>query len=177
MSIFFDFVRTSLLRSKKHYFLSRISKNVSFWLFLLKKKYITKRSIFWQKPWTNPFAKCRFFLTLQELHFSGLKSILYYPEYEKMFLFGLFWLKKKHMKKSSICWQKQWTNPFTKCRFFFTSWELNFWGPKSCIFYPGYKKMFLSGFFCYKKKHIRKNSMFWQKPWTNPLQNVGFLHF
>ena len=149
MPIFFDFVRTSLLRSKKHYFLSRISKNVSFWLFLLKKKYITKRSIFWKKTMENPlpFAKCRFFWTLQELHFSGLKSILFYPEYQKMFLSGFFWSKKK-MRKRSIFWQKPWTNPFAKCRFLFTLLELHFSGLKSILYYPEYKKMFPSGFFC-----------------------------
>ena len=57
---FFDFARTSLFRSKKHAFLFKISKNVTFWLSLLKRTH-RKRSIVWEKPWTNPFAKCRFF--------------------------------------------------------------------------------------------------------------------
>ena len=114
---FFDFARSSVLRSNKLYFLSRTSKNLSFWLFLLKKRHIRKRSIFWQKPWTNPFAKCRYFLTLLEIHFSGLKSILFYPEYQKMFLYGFF-AKKKHIRKRSIFWEKPWTDPFAKCRFF-----------------------------------------------------------
>ena len=113
---FFDFVRTSLLRSKKHYYLSRISKNVSFWLFLLKKA-CKKRSISSQKPWTNPFAKCQYFLTFLELHFSGLKRIVFYPEYQKMFLFG-FLCSKEQMRKRSIFSEKPWTNPFAKCRFF-----------------------------------------------------------
>ena len=34
---FFDYVRTSAFRSKKNSFLSRRSKNVSFWLSLLKR--------------------------------------------------------------------------------------------------------------------------------------------
>ena len=42
MSPFFDFVRTSLLKSKKLYFLSIISKNVCFWLFFLQKTYKKK---------------------------------------------------------------------------------------------------------------------------------------
>ena len=49
MSIFFDFVRTSLLRSKKLYFLSRISKYVSFLPFLLKKKTYKKKVDFLTK--------------------------------------------------------------------------------------------------------------------------------
>ena len=114
---FFYLARTLLLRSKKLYFLSRISKNVSFWLFLLKKKTYKKKVDFWQKPRTIPFAKCRFFSTLWELHFWGPKSFIFYPEYQKMFLLG-FLLKKKLVRKSSIFGQKPWTNPFAKCRFF-----------------------------------------------------------
>ena len=115
---FFDFLRTSLFRSKKHSFLSRRSKNVSFWLFFAQKKHMRKRSIFLQKPWTNPFAKCQYFLTLLELHFSGLKSIVFYPEYQKMFLSGFF-LLKKDIGEKFIFWQKKpWTNPFQNYRFF-----------------------------------------------------------
>ena len=116
MSFFFDFVRTSFLKSKKLYVLSRISKNVSLLLFA-QKKFIRKRSIFWQKPWTNPFAKCQYFLTFLELHFTGLKSIVFYPEYQKLFLFG-FLCSKEQMRKRSIFSEKPWTNPFAKCRFF-----------------------------------------------------------
>ena len=39
------------------------------------------------------------FSTFLELHFSGLKRILFYPEYQKMFLSGFFWSKKKNEKK------------------------------------------------------------------------------
>ena len=70
--------------------------------FLCSKEKIRKRSIFLQKPWTNPFAKCQYFLTLLELHFSGLKSIVFYPEYQKMFLSGFFLLKKKYEKKVDV---------------------------------------------------------------------------
>ena len=87
---FIDFVRTSLLRSEKHSFLSRISKTVFLWLFFLKKKHLRKRSICLQKPWTDLFPKRRLFFTLLEHHFSGLKSILYFPEYQKLSLSGFF---------------------------------------------------------------------------------------
>ena len=128
------------------------------------------------------------FLTLLEFHFSGLKSIFLYPEYQKMFLYGF-------LGKRSIFWQKPWTNPLAKCWFFSTFsdlhfwgpkmflsakypffsslWELHFWGFKSFIFYPEYQKMFLSSFFCLKK-HIRKRSIFWEKPWTNPIAKCRF---
>ena len=115
--------------------------------FLLQKKHIRERSIFCQKPWINPFAKCRFFSTIWELNLWGPKSFNFYPEYQEMFLSAFFAKKKKHIRKRSIFWQKPWTNPFAKCRFFSTLWELYFWGPKSFIFYLEYQKMFLSGFF------------------------------
>ena len=46
MSIFFEFFRTSLFRSKKHSLLSRIWKNVSFWLFFGEKKKWEKGQFF-----------------------------------------------------------------------------------------------------------------------------------
>ena len=63
--------------------------------FFLLKKASKKRSISSQKPWTNPFAKCQYFLTFLELHFTGLKSIVFYPEYQKLFLFGFLCSKEK----------------------------------------------------------------------------------
>ena len=140
---FFDSFRTLLFRSKKHYFLSRRSKNVSFWLCLLKKHI----SIFWQKPWTNLFGKMSIFSNLLEVQFCGLKSIFFIQDIKKCF-FLAFFAQKKHMRKRSIFWQKTWTNPFAKCRFFFTLLELNFSGLKSILFYPEYQKMFLSDVFC-----------------------------
>ena len=145
-----------------------------FGFFCWKKKGMRKRSIFGQKPWTNPFAKYRFFSSLWELHFWGFKSFIFYPEYQKMFLSGFFCLKK-HIRKRSIFWEKPWTNPFAKCRFFLTLWELHFWGPKSFIFYPEYQKMFLFGSSSLlKKRHIRKRSIFGQKLWTNPVAKCRF---
>ena len=122
-----------------------------------------KRSIFLQKPWTNPFAKC---------HFSGLKSILFYPEYEKMFL-SFFFLLKKDIEKKFIFWQKKpWPYPFQKYRFFFIFYRTS---PlrskrhfslsrilKKCVFFR---------FFC---KTWEKGRFFWQKLWTNRLSKMSF---
>ena len=96
---FLDFVRTSLLRSEKHSFLSTISKTAFFVAFFSQKKHIRKRSICLQKPWTDLFAKRRLFFTLLELHFSGPKSILYFPEYQKLSVFGFFRWKRTYKKK------------------------------------------------------------------------------
>ena len=98
---FLEFLRTFLLWSKKHSFLSRITKNISFWLSLLNRT-DEKKVDFLKKPWTNPFAKCRYFLTLLKLHFSDLKSILFYQEYKKNVSFWLLLLKKQTYEKRPI---------------------------------------------------------------------------
>ena len=162
MSIFFDFIRNSLFRSKKDSFLSRISKNIFFWVFLLKKKHIRKRSIFSQKPWTNPFAKC---------HFSGLKSILFYPEYQKMFLSGLFLLKKDIEIKVYFVTKKPWSNPFQKYRFFDLLQNFPFEVEKAFFSILNIKKMCLFSLFL---QNMTERSIFWQKPWTNRLSQMTF---
>ena len=116
------------------------------------------------------------FSTMLELQLSSLKSILFYPEDQKMFLSG-FLCSIEQMRKRSIFWQKPWTNPFAKCRYFFTSLELHFSGLKSIFFYQEYKKMFLSGFFCSKKKHMKKGRYFDKNHGLTPLQTVHFFYF
>ena len=144
---FFDFVRTSLLRSKELFFLSRISKNVSLWLFLLKKKNIwEKRSMFWQKPWTNLFAKCRFSSTLWELHFWGPKNFMFFPEYQKMFLMAFFAKKKNIWEKGRFFDKNHGLTPLQNVDFFYFARILLF-GSKKHSLLTRIKKMFLSGFF------------------------------
>ena len=117
MSIFFYFARTSLFRSKKHSFLSRISKNVSFWLFLVKKK-MRKRSIFWQKPWTNPFAKFRFFRVFYNFTFQVQKAFFTIQNIKKMFLFGFFCWKKKIWEKGRFFDKNHGLTPLQSVHFF-----------------------------------------------------------
>ena len=126
-------------------------KECFFLAFLARKKRFEKRSIFWRKPWTNPFAKKRFFSTFWELHFWGPKNFFFYPEYQKMFLYG-FLLKKKHIRKRSIFWQKPWTNPFAKCRFFRLCENFTFEVLKALFSIQSIKKCFFLAFFCSKKK-------------------------
>ena len=118
--------------------------------------------------------KMSIFSNLLEVQFCGLKSIFFIQDIKKCF-FLAFFAQKKHMRKRSIFWQKTWTNPFAKCRFFFTLLELNFSGLKSILFYPEYQKMFLSGVFA--KKNIWENSRFFEKNnWLTLLQNVDFFY-
>ena len=114
--VFFRLSENFIFRSKKLYVLSRISKNVSLLLFPQEKIY-KKKVDFLTKTMDKPLSKMSIFSTFWELKFSGLKSILFYPQYQKIFLSGFF-CSRKHMKKRSIFWQKPGTNPFAKCRFF-----------------------------------------------------------
>ena len=63
-------------------FFSRISKTNFFWSDFSKKTQIRKISIFGQKPWIIPLGKCPFFQVFK-IKFSGLKFILFYPEYQE----------------------------------------------------------------------------------------------
>ena len=55
--------------------------------------------------------------------------------------------------------------------------ELHYSGLKSIFNHLEYQKMFLSGFFCAKKKHMRKRSIIWQKPWTNTIAKCRFFFY
>ena len=172
---FFRLFRTSLFRSKKYPFLSRISKNLSFWLFWLKKKHMKKRSIFWQKPWTNPFAKWQSFSTLWELHFWGPKNFFFYPEYQKMFLSGFFLLKKKKTYKKKVDFVTK-TMDFNLCKMsiFFDYLRTSLLRSKKLWFLSRISRNVSIWRFSLKKKHTRKRSIFWQKPWTNPFPKCRF---
>ena len=158
---------------QKAFFCIQNIKKCFFRPFLVKKKHIRKRSIFWQKPWTNPFAKCRFFFTLQELHFSGLKSILFYPEYQKMFLSGLFCSKKKIWKKVRFFDKKNLLGPLQNVDCFWLCENFTFEVQKALFAIQNIKKCFFLAFLL-KKTHIRKRSIFDKNHGLNPLQNVDF---
>ena len=173
MSIFSTFLEVQFTGLKSILFYPENQKSFLSGFFGSKKKHMKKRSIFWQKPWTNRFGKGRFLSTLWELYLWDAKSIIFYPEYQRMFLSGFFGSKKNIWKKGRFFDKNHGLTLLQKSDFFSTFWELHFWGPKNFFFYPEYQKMFLYGFLL-KKKHIRKRSIFWQKPWTNPFAKCRF---
>ena len=71
------------------------------------------------------------FWTFSELHFSGLKSIIFYPEYQKMFFSG-----KKNARKLLDFFQKKnhALAPLQNVDFFWTFPELHFSGLKTHFF-------------------------------------------
>ena len=90
---FFYVARTSLFRSKKHSLLSRIYKKCFFLAFFAQNNILGKRPFFKKNHGLTRLQNVdllKFFRT--SLLWS--KSILLYPEYQKMFLSGFFLLKK-----------------------------------------------------------------------------------
>ena len=127
------------------------------------------------------------FSKILELYFSGLKSILFYTEYQKMFLSGFFLVKKKKWEKGWFFDKNHGLTPWQNAHFFYfarvSKWkmsifskilELHFLGLKSILFYTEYQKCFFLAFFWSKKKNMRKRLIFWQKPWTNHLAKCRF---
>ena len=70
--------------------------------FFCSKKTYEKKVDFLRKTMDKPLCKMSIFSTFLELHFSGLKSILFYPEYQKIFLSGFFGSKKKNIRKRAL---------------------------------------------------------------------------
>ena len=114
---FFDFGRVSLFRFKKDSFLSRKSKNVSLWLFLLKRNIKEKGWFFDKNHGLTPLQNVDFFRLCENFTFEVQKTLFSVQNIKKC-LFHAFLLKKELKRKRSIFWQKPWTNPFEKCRFF-----------------------------------------------------------
>ena len=138
---FFLFFRTFILWCIKRFFLSLISKNVCCWLSLLKKTY--KKKVYFL---TKTMDKMSIFSSFLELHFSGLKSILFYPEYQKLFVSGIFFWKKSYKKKVDF-FTKAMDWPICKKAIFSTLLEFHFSGLKNILYFPEYQKLFFTGFF------------------------------
>ena len=114
---FFRLFRTSLFRSKKYSFLSRIWKNLSFWLFWLKKKKRKKGRFFDKNHGLTPLQNGDFFRLCENFTFEVQRNFFFYPEYQKLFLYGFFAGKESYQKNVNFL-TKPWTIPFAKCRFF-----------------------------------------------------------
>ena len=126
MSFVLDFWRTLLLWSKKYFFLSRIWKNVSFCLFFAQKKNIWEKGLFFDKNHgLTPLQNVDFFRLFEIFTFEVQKALLSIQNIKKCFFLALF-AQKKHIRKRSIFWQKSWTNPFSKFRFFRVFYNFTF---------------------------------------------------
>ena len=123
-----------------------------------------KSSIFWhkEKRW-----KISIVLDFLKLPFSGLKSILFHPEYQKTIFSGLICPINRDDKKFNFFDKNHGPvenfQPRPQC-FSLKKWvgdyldflKLLFSGLKSILFYPEYQKTIFSGLICPKNTDDKK---------------------
>ena len=134
---FFWVFKTSFVFFKGHSFFIQKTKTIFSGL-ICPKNTDDKKFDFWQKPWTNPFGKFRFFWVFKT-SFVFFKGHSFFIQKTKTIFSGLICPKNTDDKKFDF-WQKPWTNPFGKCRFFCLFLKLPFSGLKAFFFYPVYQK-------------------------------------
>ena len=71
-------------------------------------------AIFGPKTWAIPLGKMSIFRLFDLLFFYGLERRYFVLEYRKRHFPGLYWLKKKKLRKMAIFGPKRWVNPFEK---------------------------------------------------------------
>ena len=128
-----------------------------------QKLAIRKMASFGQNPWTNPFGKL-----------SCLKSILFYPEYQKRcFLAGF--AEKPPLRTMAISWPKTMEYTFWKIFFFFVLFQSSLLLSKKHSFVSriSNKRCFLAGYA--QNPPFKKVAIFGQKLWTNPFGKFWFL--
>ena len=114
------------------------------------------------------------FFTLLELHFSGLKSILFYPKDQKMFLSGFLCSKEQVRKRSFFFFEKnhgltRWQNADV-----FDFFRTLLFRSKKHSFLSRISKNVSSWFFWLKKKEWKKGRFLEKNHGLTPLQNVDF---
>ena len=88
---FLEFFRTYLLWSEKHSFLSRITKNLSFSLFLLKKKNKREKGRFFDKNHgLTPLQNVDFFRLCDNFTFGVQKALFSIQKIKKCFFLTFF---------------------------------------------------------------------------------------
>ena len=113
------------------------------------------------------------FLTLLEFHFSGLKLFFSIQNIKKCFFLAFFAKKKNIWEKGRFFEENHLLTPLQNVDFFWLCENFTFEVQKALFSIQNIKKCFFLPFFA-KKKHIRKRSIFCQKPWTKPFENVNF---
>ena len=141
--------------------------------FVCSKKTYKKKVEFLPKTMYQPLCKMSVFLTLLELNFSGVKSIVYFPENKKTGSSWLFWLKKKIWGKGWFFDNNHGLTPSQNVDFFRLCENFTFRVQKALFSIQNIKKFFFLPFLL-KMSLIRKRSIFTQKPWTNPFAKCRF---
>ena len=154
MSIFFTFFRTSFFTSKKHLFLSRRSINVSFWVCLLRKKHIRKRSVFDKNHGVTPLENVDF-LEFFRTFLLWSKNHSFLSRIWKNVSFWLFLLKKNIWEKGRFFDKNHGLNPLQNVDFFDFFRTSLFRFKKHSLLSRIWKNVFF-GFFWPKKTYEKK---------------------
>ena len=156
---FFDFARVSLFRFKKHFFLSRISKNVSLWLFLLKRNIWEKGRFFDKNHGLTPLQNVDFFRLCENFTFEVQKTLFSIQNIKKCFFLASFAPKKKHMKNGLFFDKNHGLTPLQNIDFFRLFQISTFELQKALFSIQNIKKSFFLPFFA-QQKHMGKRSIF-----------------
>ena len=155
-------------------------------------------AIFGPKPWVNPFGKMSIFRLFQLLAFIALKTVFSFWNIVKG-IFPAYIAKKTKFVKWPFLEQNHGLTLLEKCQVFdylkflsknfdfltktldWTLWKISlflkflkshFSGLERIHFYPEYKTSFLA--WVAPKTQMVKSSIFWQKPWRNPVGRFRF---
>ena len=115
------------------------------------------------------------FLTLLELYSSGLKSILFYSEYQKLFLSG-FLSSKEHIGKGRFFGKNHGLTPLQNVNFLEFLRTFFLW-PKKHSFLSRISKNVSSCLSLLKKKIWKTGQFFDKNHGLTPFQNVDFFDF
>ena len=141
-----------------------------------QKLAIRKMANFGQNPWTNPYWKISIFWIFLKINFSCLKSILFYPGYQKRcFLAGF--AEKPPLRKVAISWPKTMEYTFWKILFFLYFFKVHYCCIKSILLYPEYQINDVSLLDMPKTRHSKKWPFLAKNYRLTPLENFDFLEF
>ena len=172
---FLDCVRTSLFRCKKHSFLSRISKNIPFWVSLLKKNIWEKGRFYDKNHGLTPLQNV-YFLDFFKTSLLRSKEYSFISRISKNISFWLSLLKKNLLKTDRFFFKKTYGLTPLHNSNFLDFFRTSLFKYKKHSFLSRISKN-VSFWLPLLKKNIRKRSIFWQNHGLTPLQNVHFLHF
>ena len=124
MSIFWPFLKLYFFFSLTIILFFPQYQKRRFLIEFLWKTPIRQTSIFAHNPWTNPFKKCPFFNSCENLNFFGLKMIVCYLKYPKTIFSHIISVKNSDKRRFNF-WTKSMDLPLWKmstfCPFFKTS--------------------------------------------------------
>ena len=126
--------------------------------------------IFGQIPWIIPFGKSRFFALFKTLFFS-CKNHSFLSIISKTIFSDLICPKNRN-EKNFDCWAKTEDYPLRKMSIFL---DLSFGSRNLSFLSKIWKKMFSD--LIIPKTKMKRNSIFGQKPWTNPLEKCRSWNF